>query len=478
MDDLERTFSGGKTGGEVPLRNRVQSLFIKTYGCQMNEYDSEKICTLLAGSHVISDRLDDADVVFINTCSVRDKAEQKFISLLGTLRDFKLKKPSAVIGVGGCVAQAEGTTIIKKYPFVDFVVGTHNLSLVPSIIAGVRDGRRRQVVVDYREEWEDLPDGFLPDGEVVESHTPQSSALYNVRALVAVQRGCSKNCSFCVVPKTRGSEVSRLPNEIERELRLKVRQGAREVLLLGQTVNSYGRDLSPRQSFEDLIRRIAEIDGLQRIRFTSPHPQEVRPAFMKLFEEIPKLCRHIHLPLQSGSDRILKLMNRNYRVKRYLDIVNELKQYCPDIAISTDIIVGFPTETDADFEQTLEVMRTVSFNFSYSFSYSRRPGTAAASDFDISEEVRPEIAKDRLLTLQKIQDEMNLACNSRMVGNCVQVLVEGEGKYGSGTVRGRTSQNAWVELSNYRALAGALVDVRITHASEHGMRGDALNMPG
>ncbi|MCB0359014.1 MAG: tRNA (N6-isopentenyl adenosine(37)-C2)-methylthiotransferase MiaB, partial [Bdellovibrionales bacterium] len=404
----------------TPATQQPRGLYVKTFGCQMNEYDTEKVCSLLAGDYRVVDDPSRAEVAFVNTCSVREKGEHKLFSLLGKLRMLKEEHPQLIVGVGGCVAQQEGERILQANDAVDFVVGTHNLSLIPSLVASARRGLRRQVAVDYRDEWEELPDAFLPLDE-----DPQSNPFDPVRALVAIQRGCNKHCAFCVVPRTRGAEVSRSPDEIEREVRLKVRLGAKEVLLLGQTVNSYGRDLSPRYPFETLIRRLAAIDGLHRIRFTSPHPADVRPGFIELYQDIPQLCRHIHLPLQSGSDRILKEMNRNYRTRRYLEIVDSLRQACPELAISTDLIVGFPTESDAEFIQTLEMMEKVQFFSSFSFKYSIRPNTVAKDRYRDEELIPEDVASARLEQLQTVQKQLSLKHHQRLMGTDVEVLVEG-----------------------------------------------------
>ncbi|MCB0343474.1 MAG: tRNA (N6-isopentenyl adenosine(37)-C2)-methylthiotransferase MiaB [Bdellovibrionales bacterium] len=443
-------------------------LFVKTFGCQMNEYDSEKVATLLSSDFRTVEDPKDAEVVFINTCSVRQKGEQKAFSLLGTLKDLKRSNPALVIGVGGCVAQQEGEAIIQRNPDVDFVVGTHNLSLVPSLVRGARSGLRRQVAVDYRDEWEDLPDAFLPQ-------EGGDNPLYSVRALVSIQRGCNKRCSFCVVPTTRGPEVSRLSEEIVREAALKVRLGAKEVVLLGQTVNSYGRDLSPRVSFDALLRKLSEIEGLKRIRFTSPHPADVKPGFIKLYGEMPQLCRHIHLPLQSGSDRILKLMNRNYRKQRFLEIVDQLKTACPDIALTSDIIVGFPTETRADFEETLDVMKQVEFASSFSFKYSVRPNTTAKEDFSEADLVDDAEAGMRLQELQAIQSNLSERINRAKVGKTLEVLVEGRNKKLSSLMRGRIPENTLTELQGGSPEPGELVLARIDRASPHGLKGTIVS---
>lgn len=470
-------------------RSLKPGIFVKTFGCQMNEYDSEKMICLLSSTHRPVTCMEEADLVILNTCSVREKAEQKLYNLLGTLRTAKNKRPEMIVGVSGCVAQQEGIKIIKKIPFVDFVVGTHNLSLVPSLVKAVRNGRGPQVAVDYREEWEEFSEGLdaqeLDEGRQENPMLGAEDAFMpfcSVRALIAIQRGCNKNCAFCVVPTTRGSEVSRSPEEIEREVRLKVRLGAREVLLLGQTVNSYGRDLTPRHGFEKLIRKLATIDGLLRIRFTSPHPAEVRPEFIELYGEVPELCPHIHLPLQSGSDRILKLMNRNYRTKRYLEIVESLRKRCPEIAISSDFIVGFPTETQGDFQKTLEVIEEVGYNSSYSFKYSRRPNTKSLVAFGFDEEIPKDIAQERLFRLQSLQDELSAQINSKLIGTQVEVLVEGPKKgvlsktYGEKKMRGRSPQNMITEIEGDTAITGQIVKVSIEHGGPRGLRGRAIEV--
>ena len=425
-----------------------QRVFIKTYGCQMNEYDSEKMFRLLSDRYTAVDSPEDAELVLINTCSVREKGEHKLFSLLGSLRELKDAKRDLIVGVAGCVAQQEGSQILKRSSAVDFVVGTHNLSLVPSLVDQAKQGVSGQVAIDYREDWEDLPLDFAPM-----ERDPGAAGAFPVRALVAIQRGCNKRCAFCVVPNTRGNEVSRSPQEILREVKLKVRMGAKEVLLLGQTVNSYGRDLTPRFPFDRLVREIAEIDGLERIRFTSPHPAEVRPEFIALYGEVPQLCDHIHLPLQSGSDRILKLMNRNYRMHRYLEIVDAVRERRPDIAITTDIIVGFPTESVEDFEMSLEAISRVRYNSSYSFMYSRRPHTVALTQFREDEEIPLVESHRRLLELQAHQDRISAELNSARIGSEVEVLLEGYSDRvptgsleGSTIMRGRIPQNTPVEV--------------------------------
>lgn len=453
-----------------------EGVYIKTFGCQMNEYDSEKMFTLLSKEYQPVLSPEEANVVIVNTCSVREKAEHKLFSLLGVLSNLKKENPDLIVGVSGCVAQQEGSSIIKRNKAVDFVVGTHNLSLVPGLVAQAKLGASPQVAVDYREEWENLPsefDAYRPNTTIEQSPNMAAFGIgYNpTRALVSIQRGCSKHCSFCVVPTTRGPELSRNPEEILREIKLKVRLGAREVLLLGQTVNSFGKDLSPRYPFHRLIREIAEIENLKRIRFISPHPAEVKKEFIDLYAEVPKLCSHIHLPLQSGSNRILKLMNRNYRKERYLEIVEQIKEKAPEVAITTDIIIGFPTETEEDFEETLNVLKQVQFALAYSFKYSRRPNTTAIESFDEKEEVPGVIASNRLERLQVVQNEIGKRHNDRYQGKIVEVLIEGQSKLSPERMSGRSPQNVLVEIADASPKVGDIVQVEVQHAGPYGLRG-------
>jgi tRNA-2-methylthio-N6-dimethylallyladenosine synthase len=334
------------------------------------------------------------------------------------------------------------------------------------LVERAKAGAHSQVAVNYREEWEEIPDEF--------DAVARTDGRPEVRALVAIQRGCNKNCTYCVVPTTRGAEVSRDPKEIEREVRLKVRGGAREVLLLGQTVNSYGKDLSPRFSFEQLVERLSEIPDLKRIRFTSPHPQDVRQEFIELYGRIPQLVPHIHLPLQSGSDRILKLMNRNYRVRRYREIVGALRERVPQIALTTDIIVGFPTETEEDFLHTLELVHEMRYHSIFSFCYSIRPNTPAQQTYAPEGEPTLQESQSRLQRLQKAQEVISNELNTATVGTTVEVLVEGPTKHISSAWRGRTPQNTLVEVAGEMPALGELVQVKIEYAGPHFLRGRAV----
>ena len=455
MDELVQI-----TPKSVSPESGKKGLYIKTFGCQMNVYDSEKLEKILEDKYQPVGTPESADLILINTCSVRDKPEQKLYSLLGEFRELKQQNPELLIGVGGCVAQQEGKNIITRSKEVDFVFGTHNLSLVPGLIRQRQSGALPQVAVNYREDWEELPLGLTDKGRV--------------SVFVSISRGCNKNCAYCIVPTTRGPEVSRSLEEILKEVRLAVHRGAKEVILLGQTVNSYGLDLNPRMKFTELLKKVAEVEGLARIRFTSPHPQEVRADFYELVSENSKVCRHIHMPLQAGSDRILKAMNRNYRKGRYLDIIAGLKEKVPDISITTDIIVGFPGETEEDFQETLEVMRAVEFDSSFSFMFSPRPGTEAAT---MAEQLDEKTKLDRLQRLQALQNEITSRKLAAWSGETTEILIDGPSTSNPGHMQGRNSQNLLVNLTKpYENLSpGDIVMAKVIEPSRYTLKAELLS---
>ena len=432
----------------------TQGVYIRTFGCAMNEHDTQKLYKILEKEYHPVDAPEKADLVLINTCSVREKPEQKLYSMLGEMRELKATNPNMMVGVCGCVAQQEGEAILKKGRNVDVVFGTHNLSLVPSLIQLRKNGAPPQVAVNYREDWEELPLGFA------DADSSKNGKASKVTAFISISRGCNKSCTYCIVPTTRGPEVSRAVAEIEREVRIAVHRGSKEIVLLGQTVNSYGLDLSPRVSFVHLLERISSIDGVERIRFLSPHPQEVRADFIECVSSNPKVCRHIHMPLQSGSDRILKLMNRNYRRSKYLKIIDDLKTRVPDMAITTDIIVGFPGETEEDFQQTLEVMDIVQFDQIYSYVFSPRPGTPASS---MQELITQEEKLHRLQVLQARQEEIQSARLDQWVGKTAEVLLDSYNRMDDRCFQGRVSQNFVVNFTKpYEGLSlGSLVKAKI-----------------
>ena len=442
-----------------------QGVYIRTFGCQMNEHDTQKLYKILEKDYLPVDAPEKADLVLINTCSVREKPEQKLYSMLGEMRELRSTRPGLMVGVCGCVAQQEGENILKKGRSVDFVFGTHNLSLVPSLIQLRKNGAPPQVAVNYREDWEELPLGFA---DVVPSKNGKTN---HITAFISISRGCNKSCTYCIVPTTRGPEVSRDIAEIEREVKIAVHRGSKEIVLLGQTVNSYGLDLSPRISFVNLLDRISQIEGLERIRFVSPHPQEVRDDFIECVSSNPKVCRHIHMPLQSGSDRILKLMNRNYRRAKYLKIIDELRARVPDISITTDIIVGFPGETEEDFQQTLEMFDIVQFDLSYSYTFSSRPGTVAAG---MEESLSHEEKLARLQVLQAKQEQIQSARLEQWVGKTAEVLIDRQNRMDERCLQGRTSQNIVVNfLQPYPGLGlGSVIPVKITGRNRYTLIGE------
>lgn len=437
---------------------RPLGLFVYTFGCQMNEYDSLRVERVLAqDGYVLTSEPAEADVIFVNTCSVRAKAEQKVFSLLGRLRKLKNRKPSLVIIVGGCVAQQMGRALLERFPYVDIVVGTRALGSLPNLLRAVRHGGPRVAhLPDHDEEgWRELFD--------------QTDAwTTDVVGPVTVMQGCDNFCTYCIVPYVRGRERSRPSNEILREVQLLVEKGAREILLLGQNVNSYGKGLEEQTRFSDLLRRIAKETDVARIRFTTSHPKDLSEDLIQCFVDLPQLCPHIHLPFQAGSDRILQRMNRAYTAADYHRKVELLRAACPHIGISADVMVGFPGETEADFQATLDLIRTVRFDTLFSFRYSDRP--YAASRF-FPDKVSEEVKTRRLIELQALQAAITQEKNLEEVGRIREVLVEAPSKSGQGLVSGRTPQNRIVNFPGPEALKGRIVPVKIEEAYAHSLKG-------
>ncbi len=445
-----------------------KQLYIKTFGCQMNERDSEIIEQLLAQEgYMATDVLDDADVVLINTCSIRAKAEQKVFSLLGQLRENKEKKSSLVIGVTGCVAQQEGERIMDRMPHVDLVVGTQQIYRLPEMLD------RLACKISAKEIATDL-DGSLsiPPFQKLLHQAPPSPSCF--KRFVTIMQGCNNFCSYCVVPGTRGREISRPLRDILEEVEILVGQGVKEVTLLGQNVNSYGMTNSVADdpvTFPRLLRAIADIPGLRRLRFTTSHPKDLSEELMRCFREIDILCPHFHLPVQSGSNRVLRLMNRKYTVETYLDKVAALRRIRPDIALATDIIVGFPGETDEDFLETMDLLATVRFHSSFSFKYSDRPHTRSA---EFADKIPETVKSARLAAFQSSQDAISLERNCECVGKEVEVMVEALSEAGC---KGRTPTNHIVHFApDAAALSpGDLVQVLIHHAGKHSLQGVIKN---
>ena len=439
---------------------RPRTFFIHTIGCQMNVADSEQMAAALSPmGYSASPSVEAADLVIVNTCSVRAKAEQKAFSILGRLADLKRRRPDVIVGVAGCVAQQEGNRILVRAPYVDIVVGTRALHRLPDHVRRVEAERCRIVDVEMGP--------AAPDGRAQRSSGP-------VCRFVTIMRGCDNFCAYCVVPFVRGRETSRPPGEILQEVRDAVAAGAREVTLLGQNVNSYGQK-EGYGTFSELLARVNSIPGLLRIRFTTSHPKDLTSELMGCFARLEKLCPHIHLPVQSGSNRILARMNRGYTREHYLDKVSKLRDSCPGMAITSDLIVGFPGEAEADFEQTLELIREVQFDGLFAFMYSDRPNAPARL---FAEKVPEALSRQRLHALLAMQDAITFSRNLALVGSIQEVLVEANGRTqaaGPAQWVGRTPENKIVHFhagpDTAGCTAGRIVQVRIEKAMAHSLRG-------
>ena len=438
-----------------------KKLFIQTHGCQMNQYDSERIAQVLARKdYVQTDRIDSADVILLNTCSVRDRAEQKVYSALGSWKEFKDYRDGVIIGVGGCVAQQEGEKLLRRIPHLDLVFGTHNIHKLPEMIEQVENARERPVeTAFYRDS------AYMDDG-VLRTHVD------GFKAFVTIMQGCNKVCSFCIVPHVRGREVSRPSDKILGEIESLARHGVKEVMLLGQNVNSYGKLTPGELSFAELLAEVDRIDGLRRIRFTTSHPQDLSPELIEGFATLQNLCEHLHLPVQSGADTVLARMRRGYAKAEYLDRLARLRDRRPDVALSTDIIVGFPGETDGEFEETLELLRTVEYDDIYSFTYSPRPQTVSAKIYP--DDVHDDVKKERLKIVQTLQREISLAKNRQRIGDREEVLVDGPSKLRAEQVMGRTRSNRIVNLTGSSDLIGEFVHARITGATANSLLGELM----
>lgn len=440
--------------------------YIETFGCQMNERDSEIMGQLLRNAAYLPTReLARADLVLINTCSVRAKAEQKVFSLLGRLQRLKQKKPGMIIAVAGCVAQQEGKNIAARMPQVDIVLGTQNIYRLPELVARAADAKKTQVAIELKPSFR-FPQP-LPSPDIF----PGASANQNpYRRFVTIMQGCNNFCSYCVVPFTRGREVSRPFSDIIEEISALAAAGVKEITLLGQNVNSYG---SGAEDFPALLRAVAGIAGPQRLRFTTSHPKDLSTELMNCFADIDILCPNFHLPVQSGSNRILQLMNRGYTIESYLEKIKTMRQIRPDLALSTDIIVGFPGETDEDFEATLELLETVRFHSAFSFKYSDRPN-ARSVRFD--NKVPEAVKGRRLARLQALQNEISLARNREYVGSRMQLLIEGKSKAAEDQYSGRTVTNQVVNFpaDEKKLQPGDFALVEIVEGCQHSLRGKLI----
>jgi tRNA-2-methylthio-N6-dimethylallyladenosine synthase len=433
-------------------------VYLKTFGCQMNEYDSARMADVLreAGDYQPTDDPAAADLLLLNTCSVREKAQEKVFSLLGQWRSLKRARPGVIIGVGGCVASQEGEGITERAPFVDLVFGPQTLHRLPALIERLRAEGRSVVDVSFPEieKFDRLPE-------------PRASGA---TAFVSVMEGCSKYCTFCVLPYTRGEEVSRPVAQVMSEVRRLAAQGVSEVTLLGQNVNAYRGTLDGggHADLAALLYFVAEVPGIERIRFTTSHPVEFRDSLIEAYRDLPKLAGYLHLPVQSGSDRVLALMKRGHTVLEYRQKIRRLRAARPDISLSSDFIVGFPGETEHDFEATMTLIEELGFDQSFSFIYSRRPGTPAAS---LPDDVPHEVKQARLQRLQDRLDAQALAISRSMVGSVQRVLVERPSKRDASRLAGRTENNRWVNFDGPAALIGRFTDVAITEALPNSLRG-------
>jgi len=438
-----------------------KKVYIKTFGCQMNEYDSGKMADVLhaAQGMEITENPAEADLILFNTCSVREKAQEKVFHDLGRVRQFKVANREVLIGVGGCVASQEGAAIVARAPYVDLVFGPQTLHRLPQMIEARRMSGKPQVDISFPEveKFDRLPPARVEGGT----------------AFVSIMEGCSKYCTFCVVPYTRGEEISRPFDDVLTEVAELAEQGVREVTLLGQNVNAYRGAMEQGEiaDFALLLEYVAEIPGIERIRYTTSHPKEFTQRLIDAYARIPQLVGHVHLPVQSGSDRVLAAMKRGYTALEYKSIIRRLREQRPDISISSDFIVGFPGETDADFEATMRLIDDVGFDASFSFLYSRRPGTPAA---ELADGTPHAVKLERLQRLQAKIEAQARAISQNMVGTRQRVLVEGVAKKDANELSGRTDNNRVVNFRGAARLIGGFVDVAITAALPHSLRGEIV----
>jgi len=439
----------------------MAKLHLITYGCQMNEYDSERVAGLLRErDYELTADEGDADVILLNTCAIREKAEDKVFSKLGELKRLKAARPDLVIGVMGCMAQLQQENVLRRAPSVDLVFGSPAIARVGELVERAR--RERRPVLDTAE---------APLVKI----TAKPAGAERLKAFVTVMEGCEKHCTFCVVPRTRGRERSHTPASIVAEVEGLVAEGCREVTLLGQTVNAYGRDLTPPTDLPELLERVNDVEGLARIRFTTSNPYNLTPRMIAAMRDVPKVCEWFHLPLQSGSDRVLERMNRGYTRARYLELITALREAVPDIALSTDLIVGFAGETEADFEATLEMVEHVAYDNVFAFRYSRRPGTPAA---DMTDQIPEAIKADRNRRLLEVVHRVTAARAARLAGQVVEVLVDGVSRRNAGELSGRTRCNRVVNFDGLgRVRVGDVVHARVTEVLPHSLRAALQSTP-
>jgi tRNA-2-methylthio-N6-dimethylallyladenosine synthase len=444
-------------------------VFVQTMGCQMNEHDTERVLAKLKGlGYAPTERQDDADLIFINTCTVRERSEQKVYSILGTFGELKRRNPALVVGVGGCVAQQQGAALLDRVPHLDLVLGTDAIDQLPDLLEQVKPvGRRRGRRVASTRFQPSYP--AEPETQAYIDHLVPAvgQGVGRVKAFVTIMRGCDHFCAFCIVPYVRGRERSRPAWDIVQEVEGLCARGIREVTLLGQNVNSYGRKRGCGESFVGLLERLDQVERLERVRFTTSHPVDLSDELIGAYGRLRTLCEHLHLPVQSGSPRILEAMRREYTLDRYLDVVSRLRAARPEVAVTTDFIVGFPGETEHDFAQTLALMTRVGYADAFVFKYSPRPRTAAAK---LPGRVPEPVIEERLARALEVQRRLADAFRARQVGREVEVLVEGRAKKGN-DLTGRTRTNLIVNFSGEASLVGTLARARVTDALAHSLRG-------
>lgn len=426
----------------------------------MNVHDSDKMLSILAEhGYKCTGDFRRADIILLNTCSVRAKPEHKAYSVLGRVAKLKENNCRLIIGVGGCVAQQEGQRLLDRVGDLDLVFGTHNLHRLPELIDDVKTSGRRLCAVEFSDEARSLEIVSFPTGG------------HKVKSYVTIMQGCDNFCSFCIVPYVRGREKSRPGENILEEIRALSRKGVREITLLGQNVNSYGKDIPGGWSFSQLLNHINEIEEIRRIRFTTSHPKDISQELTRAFGKLGKLCKHLHLPFQSGSDRVLKRMNRGYTRRQYMEICGQLREVCPDIGITADVMVGFPGEDERDFHETLNLIQRVQFDNLFSFKYSPRKGTQAAR---FPDQIDERTKSRRLGALQELQKEITLNRNRALEGSCEEILVEGVSKGSKEEMTGRTSSNKVVNFKGSPELIGQLVEVRIEKGCANSLKGKLI----
>ncbi|MDF2502888.1 tRNA (N6-isopentenyl adenosine(37)-C2)-methylthiotransferase MiaB [Clostridium sp.] len=442
------------------MDNNIRKFYIETWGCQMNEEDSEKLSGMLklSGYEKTEDKKS-ADLIIFNTCCVRENAEQKVFGNLWTLKVVKEKNPNLIIAICGCMMQQDdmANTIIKKFPFVDIIFGTHNSHMLPEYLNRVK--QEEKSIIEIWDKERGIVEGLPVD------------RLSKIKAFVTIMYGCNNFCTYCVVPYVRGRERSRTPDDIENEVKQLVKEGYKEITLLGQNVNSYGKELSPALDFADLLRRINEVDGIERIRFMTSHPKDLSFKVVEAIRDSKKVCEHIHLPVQSGSSRLLKKMNRHYDREYYIDLIKNIKREIPNIALSTDIIVGFPGETEEDFQDTLDLIREVEYDSAFTFLYSPRKGTPAA---EMDEMVSEEVKHDRFNRLISLVNEISAKRNKEYQDKIVEVLVEGTSRNNESKLMGRTRTGKLVNFEGAKDSIGKLVNVKITKAHSFSLYGEEI----